>query len=108
MMVWNLPRTSPRLSRPFLRPKSLRLLEQSSLRRKVANFSYCFRNAFLKLDWNDPSAAQRVFGCLYGAEPSGNVIVPLSVSSMSLFQCVVSAALIFMFLLALRNLLKVR
>jgi hypothetical protein len=67
-----------------------------------------FRNAFLKLDWNDPSAAQRVFGCLYGAEPSGNVIVPLSVSSMSLFQCVVSAALIFMFLLALRNLLKVR
>src|SRR6516164_4026260 len=36
------------VSRLFLRPKSLRLLEQSSLRRNVANFSYCFRNAFLK------------------------------------------------------------
>ena len=33
---------------PFLRPKSLRLLEQSSLRKNVANFSYCFRKACLK------------------------------------------------------------
>ena len=37
-----------RLSNPFLRPKSLRLLEQSSLRKNVANFSYCFRKACLK------------------------------------------------------------
>ncbi len=67
-----------------------------------------FRNAFLKLDWADASAARRVFGCLYGVEPGGNAIVPLSVSSMSLFEAVVSAALLFMFLLALRNLLRVR
>ena len=33
---------------PFLRRKSARLLETSSLRRKVENFSYCLRKAFLK------------------------------------------------------------
>jgi hypothetical protein len=67
-----------------------------------------FRTAFLKLDWADQSAARRVFGCLYGLDPGGNAIVPLSVSSMSLFEAVVSGLLLFMFLLALRNLLKVR
>src|SRR5438552_7827481 len=34
VMVWNLSRTASRWSRPFFRPKSRRLLEQSSLRRK--------------------------------------------------------------------------
>jgi hypothetical protein len=32
----------------LLEMESARLLETSSLRRKVANFSYCFRNACLK------------------------------------------------------------
>ena len=32
----------------LLRAKSLRLLEQSSFRRNVENFSYCFRKACLK------------------------------------------------------------
>jgi hypothetical protein len=67
-----------------------------------------FRNAVLKLDWEDAATARRVFGCLYGIEPGGNPIVPLSVSAVSLFQTMLSAGLIFMFLLALRNLLKVR
>ncbi len=67
-----------------------------------------FRNAFLKLDWSDTSTSHRVFGCLYGVEPNGNAIIPLSISSVSLLQVVISAALLFMFLLALRNLLKVR
>jgi hypothetical protein len=67
-----------------------------------------FRSAFLKLDWSDGAAARRVFGCLYGLEPSGSPIVPLSVSSASLLQAAISAGCIFMFLLALRNLLKVR
>src|SRR4029077_3714626 len=40
-MVWNLWRTASRWSKPFRKPKSVRLLEHSSLRRKVANFSYC-------------------------------------------------------------------
>src|SRR5580658_7076067 len=47
-LTLNVWRTASRLSNPFLRPKSLRLLEQSSFRRKVANFSYCFRKACLK------------------------------------------------------------
>src|SRR5208337_1813292 len=41
-------RTASRWSKPFLRPKSARLLEHSSLRRNVENFSYCLRKAFLK------------------------------------------------------------
>src|SRR6478672_2343076 len=41
-------RTASRWSSPFLSRKSARLLETSSLRRKVANFSYCLRKAFLK------------------------------------------------------------
>ena len=41
-------RTASRWSNPFLSWKSARLLETSSLRRKVANFSYCLRKAFLK------------------------------------------------------------
>jgi len=48
LMVWNRSRTASRWSNPFLRWKSARLLETSSLRRKVANFSYCFRKACLK------------------------------------------------------------
>ncbi len=67
-----------------------------------------FRNAFLKIDWNDATNAKRVFGCLYGVEPGGSAVLPLSVSAMSLFQAFVSAGLIFLFLLALRNLLRVR
>ena len=66
------------------------------------------RNAILKLDWDDAGTARRVFGCLYGVEISGNSIIPLGVSAISLFQSMLSAGLIFMFLLALRNLLKVR
>lgn len=66
------------------------------------------RNALLQLSWEDGATARRVFGCLYGLEPSGYPIIPLSVSAASLFQAVISAMLIFMFLLALRNLLKVR
>ena len=47
VMVWNRSRTASRWSNPFLRRKSARLLETSSLRRKAANF-YCFRKACLK------------------------------------------------------------
>src|SRR5262249_27202753 len=48
VMVWKRSRTASRWSNPFLRRKSARLLETSSLRRKVKNFSYCLRKAFLK------------------------------------------------------------
>src|ERR1700757_3140245 len=48
VMVWKRWRTVSRWSNPFLRRKAARLLETSSLRRKVVNFSYCLRKAFLK------------------------------------------------------------
>lgn len=48
VMVWKRWRTASRWSSPFLSRKSARLLETSSLRRKVVNFSYCLRKAFLK------------------------------------------------------------
>lgn len=66
-----------------------------------------FRNALLMTGWEDEDTARRVFGCLYGMD-GPYPIVPLSVSAVSLLQTVLSAGLIFMFLLALRNLLKVR
>src|SRR4051794_28545581 len=43
VMVWKRSRTASRWSNTFLRRKSARLLETSSLRRKVENFSYCHR-----------------------------------------------------------------
>ena len=48
VMAWNVWRTASRWSNPFLSPKSVRLLEHSSLRKNVENFSYCLRKAFLK------------------------------------------------------------
>src|SRR5262249_6473839 len=48
VMVWKRSRIASRWSNPFLRRKSARLLETNSLRRKVENFSYCFRKACLK------------------------------------------------------------
>src|SRR6266403_3646851 len=41
VIVWKRSRTASRWSSPFLRRKSARLLETSSLRKKVENFSYC-------------------------------------------------------------------
>lgn len=65
------------------------------------------RNALLMTGWEDDDTARRTFGCLYGMD-GPYPIVPLSVSTVSLIQMVASAFLIFMFLLALRNLLKVK
>ena len=65
-----------------------------------------FRNALL-MGGGDHDTARRVFGCLYGLDGT-YPIVPLGVSALSLLQMTVSAALLFLFLLALRNLLKVR
>ena len=51
-------RTAFKFCRPFLRQKSERLLEQSSLRSKVENFSYCFKNAFFQSSKNLSENAQ--------------------------------------------------
>ncbi len=67
-----------------------------------------FRNAFLKVDWNDAVNARRTLGCLYGVEFGGTPVLPPSVASMSLVQAFVSIGFILLFLLALRNLLRLR
>lgn len=67
-----------------------------------------FRNAFLKIDWNDAVNARRALGCLYGVEAGGSPILPPSVASMSLVQAFVSIGFILLFGLALRNLLRLR
>ena len=46
--TWKVVRTASRWSSPSRRPKSVRLLETNSLRRKVRTFSYCLRKPLLK------------------------------------------------------------
>ncbi len=70
-----------------------------------------FRNAFILLD-SSGEAAHRPDGCLYGVELYGGgnplAIVPSAVSTASAIQKVFSALTIFLFGLALRNMLKVK
>ncbi|MBT3070612.1 pentapeptide repeat-containing protein [Rhodomicrobium sp. Az07] len=70
-----------------------------------------FRNALIVLDGSS-DAAHRTYGCLYGVELYGGsnpvAVVPSAVSSMSAAQKLFSALMIFLFGLALRNMLKVK
>ncbi|MFT4078760.1 hypothetical protein [Rhodomicrobium sp.] len=57
-------------------------------------------------------AAHRTYGCLYGVELYGGsnpvAVVPSAVSTASAVQKLFSALMIFLFGLALRNMLKVK
>lgn len=66
-----------------------------------------FKNAFFFLQWESAEAAGRVYGCLYGFK-DGSAIVPLSVSAGAVVQNILCLTLLFLFLMALRNLLKVK
>ncbi|WP_164729961.1 pentapeptide repeat-containing protein [Rhodomicrobium lacus] len=70
-----------------------------------------FRNAFIVLDGSS-EAAHRTYGCLYGVELYGGsnpvAVVPSAVSTASAVQKLFSALMIFLFGLALRNMLKVK
>lgn len=70
-------------------------------------FYLSLKNALVMVRWENDQAARRVYGCLYGVNGDGP-IMPLSTSLASLVQIVLSATLIFLFLVALRNLLKLR
>jgi hypothetical protein len=73
-------------------------------------FSIAYHNALVVLDGNGDSA-HRAFGCLYGVERYGGnpvAFVPRAVAIASGVQKLLSAAFIFLFGLALRNLLKVK
>jgi hypothetical protein len=69
-----------------------------------------FRNGALVLDGGS-EAAHRTYGCLYGFELFGTsrtVYAPPAVSIVSAIQKLFSAVFIFLFGLALRNMLKVK
>lgn len=70
-----------------------------------------FRNAFIVLD-NGGDAAHRSYGCLYGVELYGGnnpiAVVPGAVSTAAAIQKVFSAVFVFLFGLALRNMLKMK
>jgi hypothetical protein len=70
-----------------------------------------FRNALVVLDGSG-EAAHRSYGCLYGVELYGGstpvAVVPSAISLASGIQKVLSAVMIFLFGLALRNMLKMK
>ena len=65
-----------------------------------------FRNALVAIDGGS-DASYRIYGCLYGIE-NRTPIVPSAVSTASAIQKLISGVLIFLFGLALRNMLKVK
>lgn len=76
-------------------------------------FALAFKNALVFIDWDRSEAARRTYGCLYGFETNAVTQatyprVPWGVSILSIAQNILSAILIFLFLLAVRNLLKLK
>ncbi|MFM9847968.1 MAG: pentapeptide repeat-containing protein [Hyphomicrobiaceae bacterium] len=70
-----------------------------------------FNNGLLFLDSRRADVARRVYGCLYGLDRIGDQdspVVPYRVSVASTIQSLLSAVLIFLFLLAVRNLLRLK
>ncbi|MEJ2117520.1 MAG: pentapeptide repeat-containing protein, partial [Alphaproteobacteria bacterium] len=69
------------------------------------------RNAFIVLDSGGDSS-HRAYGCLYGVELYGGntpvAYVPREVANIAAVQKLISAVLIFLFGLALRNMLKMK
>ena len=85
------------------------LQQQTNARAEALHLS--FRNALLALDGGS-DAAHRIYGCLYGLELYAGQnpvpVVPPAVSTASAIQKLFSGLMIFLFGLALRNMLKVK
>jgi hypothetical protein len=74
-------------------------------------FFLSLKNSFFFLGWESQDAARRVYACLYGFDASAGsqaLRVPLAVSSTAIAQNIISAVLLFLVLIAFRNLLKTR
>ncbi len=86
-----------------------KLRSQTNARAEALHLA--FRNAFVVLDGGS-DATHRMYGCLYGLELYAGQnpvpIVPGAVSTASAIQKLISGVLIFLFGLALRNMLKVK
>ena len=82
--------------------------ESTGALKEAINLSW--HNAFIVLD-GGADAAHRTYGCLYGVERYGDnpvAFVPSSVARASGAQKLLSALFIFLFGLALRNMLKMK
>ena len=69
------------------------------------------KNGLVFLDGGRSDVARRIYGCLYGLDRIGdqdNPVIPYRVSVASTIQSLAGATLIFLFLLAVRNLLRLR
>jgi hypothetical protein len=68
------------------------------------------KNGLVGFDVGRSDTARRIYGCLYGlaSDADQSPIVPYRVSLISTVQTLASAALIFLFFLAMRNLLKLK
>jgi len=74
-------------------------------------FTLALKNGFVFIDWDRSEAARRTLGCLYGLTSDGNNTFPKAPSAVtvaSIVQNLLSAALIFLLLLGIRNLLKLK
>jgi hypothetical protein len=75
------------------------------------SWSLALKNGFVFIDWDRAEAARRTYGCPFGLiSDGGNTypVVPRAVSIWGLIQNVLSAVLIFLLLLGIRNLLKLK
>ncbi len=69
------------------------------------------KNGFVFIDWDRSEAALRTFGCLYGLQETKTSLVPTVpfwISVANIIQNILSAMLIFLFGLGLRNMLKLK
>ena len=74
-------------------------------------WSLALKNAFVFINWDRADAARRNFGCLYGLTTDGRLTfpyVPSRVSFASLIQIILSSILLFLLLLGIRNMLKLK
>ena len=74
-------------------------------------FSLSLKNGFVFIDWDRSEAAMQTFGCLYGLTETKTTLVPSvppMVSFVNILQNVLSVLLIFLFGLAVRNMLKLK
>jgi hypothetical protein len=94
---------------PACQPATNRLFASTDVVKEALNLSAS--NALVVFNVGRGDVSRRTYGCLYGFEhgdPQAPPIVPYSVAAASTLQTLLSAILIFLFLLAVRNLLRLK
>jgi len=109
--LWRTPKNTPasNSNETIIGGLSEKLRGRTNARAEALHLAV--RNAFIVLDGGS-DASHRMYGCLYGLELYAGQnpvpIVPSAVSTASAIQKVFSGVLIFLFGLALRNMLKMK